>query len=114
MREHKYRAWHKTEKRMFTVYYLSWFDGIFLIGDDKQARFGSGEVELMEYTDLKDKQEKDIYEGDIVHSRFGIGWVQYFLGEWCVLDFRGWFALPREELEVIGNLYENPELLEQK
>jgi hypothetical protein len=33
MRQHEYRAWHKAEKRMFKVYYLSWFHGVFLIGD---------------------------------------------------------------------------------
>ena len=67
----------------------------------------------MQFTGLHDKHGKPIYEGDFVRSHFGIGWVECFPGEWRVQSFTGWLALPSEELEIIGNVYENHELLEQ-
>ncbi|MDQ0176031.1 YopX family protein [Bacillus chungangensis] len=78
---------------------------------------GEGTYELMQYTGLKDKNGKEIYEGDVVEfksmskiERHCVEYSEY--GEWCV----GMHRLPMrfQTCEVVGNIYENPELLETK
>ena len=129
MREIKFRAWDKGLKRMI---YLSEptvenddFSGIvFKLRDYFVSAFSSDrieDVELMQYTGLKDKNGREIYEGDIVKGT-GKNPIIYVV-EW--LDSYGGFAFVDKEkaipayeflvnfCEVIGNIYENPELLEE-
>jgi len=72
---------------------------------------------LMQYTGLKDKKGKEIYEGDIVKGKFMYKVEWYHLGRWYVIPLsnRGFCHTPDiwNEYEVIGNIYENPELLEK-
>ena len=83
---------------------------------------------LMQYTGLKDKNGKEIYEGDLLRC-FGqipckkerndhIGKISYFIHGFQIFlwDGKDWCAPKRisycaDQLEVIGNIYENPELL---
>jgi uncharacterized phage protein (TIGR01671 family) len=82
------------------------------------------EIYVMQYTGLHDKNGKEIYEGDIIswkHGRSEVKWVErkssetYGHGDYGVSStvgfvFDGYYGQP-EESEVIGNIYENPELL---
>lgn len=117
-REIKFRAWQKKYSAM-------WYDGGHMdlsLSIDGQLftpdRYYSCDFEkefaLMQYTGLKDKNGKEIYEGDIVPTPWGksvITWSN---------DFAGFFAkrggthiaLTEFQAEVIGNIYENPKLVE--
>ena len=123
MREIKFRAWLKEERKMVNVETL--FIGInrLCFGNSKTEDLffrDFEEVELMQYTGLKDKNGKEIYEGDIVvlnnvendnmcivryeHSR-------YRLEGWSLREDLS--NVEDRFLEVVGNIYENKNLLEE-
>ena len=113
MREIKFRAWDKDLHRMILPYRCRW-----------QACNNSINCELMQYTGLKDMNGKEIYEGDIVKTK----WEDVKLLK--VIFSHGGFTyvaiddsdeshnfMPDNSFlngcEVIGNIYENPELLDK-
>ena len=119
MREIKFRAWDKETGAMLDKdkYVLMWFRG------DGETVFDNAErFELMQYIGLKDKNDKEIYEGDIVKDTDSnyIGQVIFDLESLCfTTKFQSnelWGFVPRHgkdnHCEVIGNIYENKELLE--
>ena len=89
---------------------------------DKERRY-RGELNketIGQYTGLKDKNGKEIYEGDIVYiipedEKGIVKWDKETVGyivEYCdiITNFDNWYG---KDLEVIGNIYDNPELLEE-
>jgi hypothetical protein len=83
--------------------------------------------QVTQYTGLKDKNDKEIYEGDIVKSEHERGVVVIKFGEGYqgepadgMYPYWGWYtdgwfdryAFDGDDIEIIGNIYENPELLE--
>lgn len=77
---------------------------------------------LGQYTGLKDKKGKEIYEGDIIKSNHNIDFYKVYYDEnrFIIEDKWGNLIRPTQtainhfECEVIGNIYDNPELLEVK
>lgn len=121
-REIKFRAWNKKEKYMEPVDDLQMFSNQLSIGMlSKDYFLGKDDVELMQYTGLHDKNGKEIYEGDILRII-----VNNNIEKICAVEFKNgifgvMFSKQREltafphfyntTFEIIGNIYDNPELL---
>lgn len=80
------------------------------------------QIEIMQYTWLKDKNWKEIYEGDILKiwkstkDYYVVFWHDRYCcfaikSKWDLYSHFFWEALEPEDCEVIWNIYENPELL---
>jgi hypothetical protein len=116
MREIKFRAWDKKDERMVK-------DAINCAGSIKPngplRKFDFAEMvdsksfELMQYTGLKDKNGKEIYEGDIIKDERGaiveIAWTgNGFMGKYP----HDWM-IPNDR-EIIGNIYQDKDLLDKE
>jgi len=117
MRTIKFRAWDKRVNMMFLVREMFWLVGGLQVDDGAttQRGFATKDFEIMQYTGLKDKNGKKIYEGDILKTQGTepqydtVSWNDN--GYWECMGFKG-KIIKELEFEVIGNIYENPELLE--
>lgn len=112
MRGIKFRAWLKHDGEWLMSYDLA-FDEFEPIND-----LLANVENLMQYTGLKDKNGKEIYESDLVkhHSGDLLSEV-YFDGAAFKLRNKVWNDIylnnwPANSFEVVGNLYENRELLD--
>lgn len=129
MREIKFRAWDKIAKKLYEIDGL-WFEeeSVTFEGDGLGPQ-NKGRYVLQQYTGLKDKNDVEIYEGDIVASieRPDI-WqalIYFEFGGYRIKDPQnrvgGQYNMygllydivgdEGNDYEIIGNIYENPELL---
>jgi hypothetical protein len=148
MREIKFRAWDKKRKKMWypeNMYHGHMVDpnnsGSLIHSDIEQIAIGADgtiyildecgnyeyavnggeDYEVLRWTGLKDKNDKDIYDGDILYNPHDS--IGHYLVVWDNQEER--FALgygdkhplgyynPDQWWEVTGNIYENPELLKE-
>lgn len=125
----KFRAWDSWRKRMSIVdrIYID-TKGVRLYDDFGEYWRDFSDVILMQSTGLKDKNGQEIFEGDVVQyqnikvpSADSEGVIRYF-DNWAMFGIDIEHKEPRAlffsgladhiSLEVVGNIYENPELLE--
>lgn len=125
MREYKFRAWDNYYQEM-----INWEQYKTELVSDDFINHGKGPLTIMQYTGIKDKNGKEIYEGDICRWRdletfndeilediFVVVWNDEKLA-WYTQNEDGNFGYDLceytddRDLEVIGNIYENIDLLE--
>lgn len=126
-REIKFRAWDTPFNKMI------YDNSLITINLDGTVNYGNAEltsrdtylqypIVLMQFTGLKDKNGKEIYEGDIVNDCKVVTFGHYDVGEYEDNESGiGWHITYQgkplsgiylgKNLEVLGNIYENPELL---
>lgn len=138
MRELKFRAWSKTQKKMLERVLAGLGDPCSIVWDDDRkdwVNFDDACGAIMQFTGLLDKHGKEIYEGDIVrHDDWDLLWIV----KWCdgkgenLGNQVGWWLdngyykqeliayLQGDEIgkreeyanaTVLGNIHEHPELL---
>lgn len=124
----KFRAWHKTCEEMGRIAFIRYRQSgeiahLSFRGNTYSGLVKLDEIELMQSTGLKDKNDKEIFEGDIVKMAKDVyseptyyEVVRHYGGAYrleskqhgCELWLRHTYC------EVVGNVYENRELLEDK
>lgn len=138
-REIKFRVWQNEWKKMYKVRSIHFNDKGDIIGLHYKltsGRIGAAvcidtyleidSVVLMQYTGLKDMHGKEIYEGDILTTKYGNVEVVYYKSSFTLkregsslIELNGLSNLVdcspiancTHNNEIIGNIYENPELL---
>jgi uncharacterized phage protein (TIGR01671 family) len=134
MREIKFRAWDKVAKKFL----FPWPEGFYILGEttcfdlighqlkerspEKSTLEMLNDVEIMQYTGLKDRNGKEIYEGDVCkdicingneyaplfvifdEGAFSLKYSESYIPCLCDIDL--------DHIEIVGNIYENPELME--
>lgn len=125
-REIKFRAWDKIEREMIDNL-ISWEKNGDISHDNhfnsdippfRGYMWNSENLEIMQYTGLKDKNGEEIYEGDIIKVLNNLSYVYYDNGGFrtniLLKSSLMYLADNKVKIEIIGNIYENPELLEKK
>ena len=131
----RYRAWHRELGRMMLIKNMWFQDGSVeelelndTVMNDYITAYPD-EIELMQSTSLRDMNNREIFEGDIIsdghtsrdirhHQTLGFytidgNGVEEFFGDTASLeDFEETSKYMSENIEIIGNIYENKELLD--
>ena len=132
--KHKFRAWHINKQIMCEVIRIDFEQGIITLDletdDDEyywmETDWSFSDAEIMQYTGCRDKNGIEIYEGDVIKDKYDKIWlVQWYVGAFVITN-----KIPDSDgqtstsshfsnlsnhhfyFEVIGNMWDNPELLE--
>ena len=120
MREFKFKAWDNRQKE------IHYWESLKCNSISVAYLFNNTDLKLLQYIGRKDNNNVEIYEGDICKIKYSkdsqknslceesVGLVEYFDSSFWLNSKKDKFSVIidiSEELEVIGNIYENPELL---
>lgn len=123
----RFRAWLKKRQEMDNeIDHISWLeDELYCIGDGITYMVSAEDLVLMQSTGLVDKNGKEIFEGDVVRqvrtqptteNETITGVVTMIEGAWLIMNdceqLASYLWSETDENEIIGNIYENRELLE--
>jgi len=127
MIDKKYKVWHKVTESKFPGF---WDDDIFLRPDGSIFSFdflGNIAEENLDFYELvypisiNDKYDKEMYEGDLIKLYPNIYIIEFWLGSFCLtlrdkqsvdhFTFSDFSHREIENMEIIGNIYENKDLL---
>jgi len=142
MKTNKFKVWDKENKKMYPTEYELLKEIHFneegevdyviiaeFLPDESWAFKELKNIKLIQYTTLKDINGKEIYEGDIVIDKITEDRKEICIVEWSCNYNAGFNLRPinypnctpfrlgldlQKDYEIIGNIFENPELLEQK
>ena len=124
--QYKFRAWDEKNKRMFNVARFDFADHTVYSHLFACEGYLAENLKIMQYTGLKDKNGKKIYEGDIISTDLSRPYlvVEFRNGAFMFhchdegKDYYDYINPPADDEinqyhwgEVIGNIYENPELI---
>lgn len=118
----RFRAWDKEDKRMKEVFNIDFHRFTAIVGfrlSEPKSFLSDDPLIIMQSTGLKDKNSVEIYEGDVVKTKYGeIGYIRWFKGSFDFCDIEGQafylFSIGAgQPFEIIGNQYEHTHLLEE-
>lgn len=119
MEQIKFRAWHnieKTFKKIDSMYFNTDNKLYCIMIGDKPYIFPNKKITILSYTGIKDRDDKEIFEGDILASRY-FGDDNFENNKLIVVNIDDFSTLnyikqhDGVEFKIVGNIYENKELL---
>ena len=124
-RQLEFRAWDKVDKKIRKVDCINFFDEYVNLDENLDGHCISRnirDINLMQFTGLLDKNEKKIYEGDIVEyttdyyddlktHKICVEWDDDIENDSFGCPLTMGYVIRGYDLKILGNVYENPELL---